>query len=446
MKTSHHRLSRRAFVRSTGAGLGLLPLLSTDRRGARAQTGIKRLVLISWPNGVKAGEWWPDAARGSIDYRGDAALGVTETSFSFTGRRMIEPLEPHRPDILMFHGLRILGGSIPGAGHESLPHLFDVGGGFSLDQHVADQIATRVKTPFRVLNLGAQKRDNRRLVYRAGQSVTLEQDPYRLFDAMFASGALDPAVLERQRAARKSILDYLGRQVEGFGARLGTEDRARVEFHRESLREIERRLAVKPTGTAGAATAAPASLPSTRFDPRNTNNFHLVTRAMMDLAVMSLASDLTRVVTLALSDGDAFHLLMPFLGADFAPAPTTGGLGNDNNHHANAHAENDKHSRMQLWFVQQFAYFLSKLKEARDPGGARLLDGTAVMVINNMATGGGHGVGQMPIFVAGSGGGTFKTGRYLKYSPVQHTGLLAGLANAMDAPLKSGPAELARLR
>jgi hypothetical protein len=344
----------------------------------------------------------------------------------------------------MFHGLRILGGSIPGAGHESLPHLFDVGGGFSLDQYVADLIAARVQTPFRTINLGVLKRDARRLIVRAGQPVTLEQDPYKLFDTMFASGSVDPTLADRQRAARKSILDYVGGQLDGFGARLGTEDRARVDFHRQSLREIERRLTVTSPGTTGVRTA-PTSLPATRFDPKNTNNFHLATRAMMDLMVMALASDLTRVATLSLCDGDANPLLMPFLGTQFAPAPTSGGLGNDNSHHSNAHAEGDKHSQMQNWFVQQFAYLLGKLADTRDAGGARLLDGTAVMVINNMATGGGHSVGLMPTFVAGSCGGYFKTGRYLKYSSIQHTGLLAGLANAMDTPLK-GISELPRLR
>jgi hypothetical protein len=157
--TSPSRFARRAFVRATGIGVGCLPLLTADRPARAAAP--KRLILIAWPNGVRSADWWPDAKKGSIDFSEGTGHGVTETNFSFAGLKMIEPLEPHRQDLLLFRGVRLAAG---GPGHESQPHLFSVGGGQTLDQHVGAKQAT----PWKTLNLSVQKRDRRGHIYRGG--------------------------------------------------------------------------------------------------------------------------------------------------------------------------------------------------------------------------------------------------------------------------------------
>lgn len=431
---NHSRFSRRAFCGATGIGLGFLPLLSTDRT-ARAATAPKRLIMICWPNGVRADQWWPDAAPGP-DYSLAANTGVTTTNFSFANLKMIAPLEPHRSDVLLFQGLTI--GNIEGAGHESLPVLFDVGGGNSLDWQVAQKIGA--DSPFKTLNLAVQKRDSRGHIFHNGQGVTLEQDPFKLFDTLFASGGLDPALFAKQGAAKKSVLDYVGKQLEGFGQRLGTEDRQRVQFHLDSVRAVEKRLTSQTTITPGAR---PASLPTAPFDVKNTTNFDKVTRAHMDLMVLALASDLTRVITLLLGDGDASNLLMSWLGSQFAPASTSGGLGNDNSHHSNAHSENDKHMSMQHWFVDQYAYLIAQLKATPDINGSKIFDGSIVYVINNMNTGGGHGTNNLPVFIAG-GAGVLGTGRYLRMNTSLKS-VHAAVAGALGAPI-AGTTEYPGLR
>ena len=144
------RFSRRSLLAASGLSLGLLPLLSTDRQAMGASANPKRLVTIAWPNGVRSADWWPDAKPGSIDYAEAQNHGVTSTSFSFNGLRMIEPLEPHRQDIVLFHGVSLAQG-VEG-GHESQPHMFKVSGNSTLDQHVGRS----QDTPFKTLNLGVQ--------------------------------------------------------------------------------------------------------------------------------------------------------------------------------------------------------------------------------------------------------------------------------------------------
>jgi hypothetical protein len=144
-----------------------------------------------------------------------------------------------------------------------------------------------------------------------------------------------------------------------------------------------------------------------------------------------------------LADGDASNLLTPWLGAQFNPAATSGGLGNDNSHHANAHGENDKHRAMQTWFVEQFAYLIAQMKATPDLAGTKVFDSSLLYVVNNMNTGGGHGTNNLPVFLAG-GGGTLSTGRYMRMNTSLKS-VHAAVAGAMGAPL-SGITEYAGLR
>ena len=425
MSTSH-RFSRRAFAKATGIGLGFLPMLAADRASwGQAGASPKRLITIAWPNGVSAGHFWPDAKKGPYDYTFTSA--VSPTDFSLKGLDMIEPMEPHRQNMILL--LKQTLGSVGGGGHETLPLLLDVGGGNTLDWQVANKIGAGSK--FKTLNLAVQKRDNRGHIFHGGQRVTMEGDPFKLFDSLFSSGGLDPKLFEKQRAARKSVLDFVGKQLESFGKTLGTTDRQRVEFHLTNVREVEKRLDTPSTSPAGR----PASLPATKFDVRDTRNFHLVTRAFNDLIVLALASDLTRVVTLLMSDGDAGGLVLTWLpGPQFQPSSQSGGLGNNNSHHSISHtARQADYYQVQRWFIQQQADLISRLKETVDPTGASLFKSTLVFSINNMTTGGGHGTDNLPCFVA-TGLPNVKTGRYLREgAPLK--GLLGSIAAASGAPL-----------
>lgn len=432
------RFTRRTFTRATGLSLALLPLLEADKIVRAAASDSTNLVTIAWPNGVRATEWWPDAHK-DPDYLLDESSGVTETNFSFANRKISGPLEPHKQDLLffLFAGLTA---KVEG-GHESGPEMFKVSDGNTLDQHVARDHTT----PFKTLNLAVQKQDNRGHIFKDGQGVTLEQDPYAVFDRLFQGGALDPSVLAEQHATRGSVLDYVHKQLDGYGKILGSSDRQRIEFHLNSIRELEKRLA--SGGGVTTVDGAPESLPEARFDPKDVSNFNLATRAMFDLVVLALASGATRAATILLSDGDAAGLAMPWLGPEFALDTGSDYLGIQNNHHGHSHVIDEIHHQMQRWFVSEFAEFIRKLKETPGPTGGTLLDQSAVLCMNNMNTGGGHGTHNLPTFLAGKCGGYFKTGRYIKYPEWEgnHDGIKAAIANAMGTPL-DGWNEDARLR
>jgi hypothetical protein len=96
----------------------------------------------------------------------------------------------------------------------------------------------------------------------------------------------------------------------------------------------------------------------------------------------------------------------------------------------------------------QMAALLDAMK-AIPEGAGTMLDSSVVWWANNMADGDLHTVRGMPWVLAGSCGGYFRTGRYLRFgdwgqaSPtsgknmVPHNGILVGLANAMGVPTET---------
>lgn len=344
-----------------------------------------------------------------------------------------------KDDIVLLNHLELGAFSVPG--HEVMPALL-TGVSYrtirgnqdatSLDQRIADEIEKTTKLPFRTLNLTVQPHEDRGFVWRRGQRLSTETDPYRLFDRLFAGAGMTAQALEQQRRRRKSLLDFVGPELERFAQRLSSEDRERVQVHAHAVSEVQRRLAEVP-----AVAGRPESLPASRFDVSGARNFDKVTRAMLDMIVLALASDLTRVVTLQLSDGVSSELIMPWLGPAFA-SEERGDLGYKMSHHKLAHDNHPGFVDMQRWFCEQFAYFIAKLKETRDAQGGSLLDQTVVWVVNNMSTGAGHESDNLPSILAGRAGGALRTGRYLRLKDgTTNNALLVTLAQMMDVPLES---------
>ena len=261
-----------------------------------------------------------------------------------------------------------------------------------------------------------------------------EGSPYKLFETLFASGMLDALDLKELRGRRASILDFVGKDLERFGGRLGTEDRIKVEAHLAAIRAIEQ----QNSGDSGASCMPPNMVAD--LDPGKWENAPDLFRMQMDMMVAALACDQTRVITFHMvSQGDGGR--WSWMGPEFQEP---GDTYPDRSHHDVTHHENDDDAHSQRktlaeqWYMQQLAYLIGRLKAVPE-GTGTLLDHTAVMYINPMGSGSGHHTNSNPIVIAGSCGGYLKTGQSLDYTlkPIPHNGVLAALANAMGVPTET---------
>jgi hypothetical protein len=106
-------------------------------------------------------------------------------------------------------------------------------------------------------------------------------------------------------------------------------------------------------------------------------------------------------------------------------------------HHRNREEPVAKLQKIDHYLVEQFAYFLEKLDSISD-GGGTLLDQSMVLYGSGISDGNRHDHGDLPIILAGSGGGKIRTGRYIQPKSERPMGnLFLSMLDIMGTPAES---------
>jgi hypothetical protein len=86
----------------------------------------------------------------------------------------------------------------------------------------------------------------------------------------------------------------------------------------------------------------------------------------------------------------------------------------DLTHNGKAPAAEAMYLKTNQFHIAQFAYLVDRMKKI-DEGGQSLLDNSMMLGGSNLFDGDTHGADQMPLLLAGKGGGTLQPGRVLDY-------------------------------
>ena len=85
-----------------------------------------------------------------------------------------------------------------------------------------------------------------------------ESDPYVMFDRVFAGvgtgGMGDTMAIDKLRAERRSLLDYVKQDLADVKLKVGKTDQLKIDAHIEGTRDIERRLDSAGGKMIGAVT------------------------------------------------------------------------------------------------------------------------------------------------------------------------------------------------
>jgi hypothetical protein len=424
-------LSRRTILRGAGGAAIALPWLEAmqPRRAQAATAPVKRFIVMFSANGTIPSAWTP------------TQLGPSETDFALSP--ILSPLEAHKSDLVVISGLDQKGGggdghqngmggmltgqmlnSGPFAGVGAAPAGWPTGP--SVDQRIADGLA--VPTKLRSLELGVQvgAADNwGRMIYRAAnQPLPPDDNPASVYERVFSDLHTDPAVLARLRRRRQSILDGVGTQLTRTSARLGAADRQRLDAHLTAVREVETRLTTDlVVNNPACHDPTIASVPAAAND-----SFPAVGGLQLDLMVMALACDITRVASMQWSRSVS-QTRFTWLNVTEA-------------HHELSHRPDSDPgavsalTNINTWYAQQFAGLIARLKATSDGAGGTLFDNTLLLWCNELAKGNTHGRLGAPYVLAGNAGGALRTGRFLRYDGqgVPHNNLLVSILNAMGVP------------
>jgi hypothetical protein len=227
-----------------------------------------------------------------------------------------------------------------------------------------------------------------------------ETDPRVVFERLFGDPTRpeSDAARARRERERRSVLDFVGEDARHLRDRLGGADRHRLDEYLTSVREVERRSQEsQPAVAVGRGRLVrPAGVPE---------NFETHARLLADLVALAFQADLTRVVTFVLGN-DGSNRSYREVGVPEGH--------HDVSHHGNDPARHAKLRRINRLHVGQLAYLMSQLKRALQ-GAGTLLDHCLIVYGSGISDGDRHNHDDLPILLAGGGGGTHKGGRHVRY-------------------------------
>lgn len=450
------RLSRRAVLR----GFGLAPIsvaLPTldamlDGRGwfrdAAGQPTAPPVTFFTFflPNGVYPDAFWP-AGNGGSDY----ALS-----------RCLMPLAPFKSDYNLYKNLSkdeaYRGQDVSTDAHARGHASFATGGslkaGGGVEFASADQIAAAKlggETRFRSLAValgGIRPPVDNSQAYISWSAPTVplpgERNPVALFNKLFAGGSTTAAPAAGAPGTpmadyTKSILDYVRADIADLQGKLGAHDRARLDQHLTSIRDLEQQLA--PGAGAGGATpgscttapAAPAASLASEppgIDDGRGGYSNDRCQALMRLQVLAFSCGLTRFGSFMMANRRNKRQF-PWLGA------TDGADGHHGISHDSTPAGYEKQAKIVTDEIQQFAFMLDLMKSSKQ-GEHDLLYNSLVFFAAEHGHGEAHDFSNTPVILAGNAGGKLKTGRFVVYPPkTRYANMFVTILNLLGVPTTS---------
>lgn len=403
-------LSRRTILRGGAATTMALPFLDIMQPASAATAAAAaptRMACIFFPNGAIMDQWKPKGKGREFELNSS-----------------MKPLEEHRNDLLIMSGLTQHHGRANGDGggdHARNASSFltgaqprktsgaDIEVGISIDQAVAQKVGHQTRLPS--IELGIERGRNAgscdsgyscaystNISWKSATTPTSKEiNPRLAFERLFGNREL-AATTERRNKFRKSILDFVSEDANRLNAKLGGTDRRKLDEYFTSVREIEQRIDranhLRPTEIP--EMDLPEGVPSVLSD-------HI--RLMYDIMILAFQTDSTRVATFMVGDAGCNRAYRE--------------IDVKNGHHQLSHHREHKDkmeqiARIDKFLAEQFAGFLTRLKSVKE-GESNLLDNSMILYGSAISDANRHSHHDLPIILAGKGGGALETGRVLEF-------------------------------
>jgi len=369
----------------------------------------KRMAFVYIPNGANMADWTP------------STLGT-----DFELPLILQPLKAVQEDLLVVSGLAHDKARPNGDGagdHARASATFltgcqarktqgaDIRVGVSVDQFAAARVGKQ--TRFASLELGCDRGKqvgNCDSGYSCAYSFNVswktgstpmppEVDPRQVFDRLFGSGTHNESI--KNKALRdeyqKSVLDFVLDDARRLKANLGYTDRRKLDEYMTAVRELEQRIEkAREFGSVLPEYSKPTGIPK---------DYEQHVRLMYDLLTLALQTDQTRIASFIMAH-DGSNRNYPSIGVSDGH--------HDLSHHGNDTVKKQKIAKINQFHITQFGYFVQKLKSIKE-GEGTLLDNCMIVYGSGIGDGNAHNHDELPVLVAGKGGGTIQTGRHIRY-------------------------------
>ncbi len=438
---SRSLVDRRTLLKGVGVSLAL-PFM--DSWGWAAGTNPAkppvRLGFMYMPHGVIMDQFWPESPE----------------AYHKSPPPAIESLRPVLDQCLMIKGIS----GVPIAPFGGAPHALElstwltatlpdantrsrVNIAISADQIMANYVGAHTLLPSLELATMPQTwKENQEGLHEAyyshcsyrspTQPVPAEIDPRNVLNRLFGKRG------EAGRVTKANPLDrqMLDRVLDGardLRRTLAKTDQQKLDEYLDSVRTVERRIAAIESRQQEAALEkadvrsskrhASDSPPIEVKIPEGDKRSEYM-QVMCDLNVLAFQTDTTRVCTYIGSTPN---------GVSYPE------LGFTDKHHSQTHHNNRKEmvqkvAAIDKFNIDQFAYMVKKMASLRE-GDGTLLDNCIMLWGSGLEDGNQHRRENLPFIIAGTGGGSIKTGRFLPDTKGNQGDLLMTLLSCAGVPL-----------
>jgi len=442
---SNFLIDRRTCLKGLGAALAM-PLLETmgwaDPVKGRAVKPPVRLGFMYMPHGVIMDQFWP----------------ADPESFLTAPPPGLESLRGVLEQCLMMKGIS----GVPIAPFNGAPHALELSTWLTAtlpDSHQrnqiniaisADQIAANYiggVTSLPSLELATMPQTHKEnqeglnegyyshCSFRsATQAVPAETNPRSVLNRLF--NKVEAGATSRNPGADaldRSMLDLVIGGAKDLRRQLPQNDQHKLDEYLDSVRSVERRIAAIEYRQKEAALEAAGVSVTKRNDsdsppieikiPEGDKRSEYM-QVMCDLTVLAFQTDTTRVSTYIGSTPN---------GVSYPE------LGFRDEHHSQTHHNNepgkvDKVAKITAFNIAQFAYMVKRMASLRE-GDGTLLDNCIMMWGSGLEDGNKHARENLPFILAGRGGGSIRTGRFLPDTKGNQGDLLTTILTCAGIPL-----------
>jgi hypothetical protein len=436
-------MNRRACLKGIGATLALpfLESVSWAATGkAQAYKPPVRLGFMYMPHGVIMDQFWPKSAE----------------SFLSSPPPALESLRPVLDQCLMMKGIS----GVAIAPFNGAPHALELSTwltamlpdantrnriniGISADQIAANYVGAFTPLPsLELATMPQTHKENQEGLNEgyyshcsfssATQALPAEINPRSVLNRLFGKS-------DRRGHIRKAdpldrgMLDLVIVGAKDLRRNLTRDDQHKLDEYLDSVRAVERRVAaieyrqkeaaLEKAGVSVSKRNASDSPPIEVKIPEGDKRSEYM-QVMCDLNVLAFQTDTTRVSTYIGSTPN---------GVSYPE------LGFRNEHHSQTHHNNEsekvrKVAAITAFNIAQFAYMVKKMAALRE-GEGTLLDNCIMMWGSGLEDGNKHERKNLPFIIAGKGGGSINTGRFLPDTKGNQGDLLTTLLACAGVPV-----------
>lgn len=432
------RISRRTLLRGMGAAMALpaLEAMMPRKAAAALPKAPARMACIYFPNGVWCDAWVPETA-----------------GTDFVLPYSLEPLAAHREHLNVISGLD-KAASHMGDGHYAKTANFLTGkpvvkttgknisaGGISVDQLAARHVGEYTPIPSLEIgidpvvsgidsNVGYTRLYGSYISWRSPTlPVAREINPRFVYERLFGEKDAQGREVRRQNADYRSLLDVALEDAHRMRRRLGRDDQVKLDEYLESVRAVEKRIdfAMKPDPREWKPQTQPSLPGAPAMQPPADYVEHV--KLMLDLLVLAFQTDSTRVIS--------FMFANDVSGRNFSFLPGVSGGHHHLSHHEFKEENIVQYKEIVRWHTGQLAYLLDRLQSIPE-GDGTLLDNSMIFFGSSMSDGNLHTPYNLPILLAGRGGGKLRTGQHLAMpAKTPLCNVYVTLLDAMGVPVES---------